>query len=99
VDEAFVEPNFLVMVYDIPNDKRRAKVAKLLESLGERVQYSVFELYLTRPELERLIKRMRKIIAEKEDSIRIYDLCETCRGKITWLGQGRNTAAPGLVIV
>lgn len=94
-----MERDFFVMVYDIPNDKRRAKLAKSLESLGGRVQYSVFELYLTQSELERLIKRMQKIIAEKEDSIRIYNLCETCRGRVSWLGQGQHTPTPGLVIV
>jgi len=99
VDELLVERYFFVMVYDITNNKRRAKLAKLLESLGERVQYSVFELYLTRPELERLIKRMRKFIDEKKDAVRIYALCTTCRGKVSCLGQGQNSAAPGLVIV
>ncbi len=94
-----MERKFFVMVYDIPNDKRRARLAKLLESLGERVQYSVFELYLTQAELEKLVKRMQKFMDKKEDAVRIYSLCETCRGKVTCLGQGHNTAEPGLVII
>ena len=94
-----MERNFFVMVYDIPDDKRRAKLAKMLDSLGERVQYSVFELYLTRPELERLIKRIQKVIVEKEDAVRIYELCATCHNKVSCLGQGQKTPAPGLVIV
>jgi CRISPR-associated protein Cas2 len=31
-----------VIAYDSPNDKRRRKVAKLLEGYGERIQRSVF---------------------------------------------------------
>lgn len=33
--------------YDIAVDKRRTKIAKLLEGFGQRVQYSVFECDLT----------------------------------------------------
>ena len=31
-----------VISYDIPDDKRRKKIADLLEGYGQRVQYSVF---------------------------------------------------------
>ena len=34
---------FVVVSYDIKNDKRRRKVMKLLEGYGERVQYREFE--------------------------------------------------------
>lgn len=37
---------FVVVSYDIKNDKRRRKVMKLMEGYGERVQYSVFECHL-----------------------------------------------------
>jgi CRISPR/Cas system-associated endoribonuclease Cas2 len=32
------ERNFYVLTYDIASDKRRAKIARLMESLCERVQ-------------------------------------------------------------
>ena len=38
---------FIVISYDIPADKRRTKLAQLLENYGQRVQYSVFECLLT----------------------------------------------------
>jgi CRISPR-associated protein Cas2 len=31
---------FWIVSYDIPNDKRRSKVAKILEGHGRRAQYS-----------------------------------------------------------
>jgi CRISPR-associated protein Cas2 len=37
-----------VISYDIPDDKRRKKIADLLEGYGQRVQYSVFECQLNR---------------------------------------------------
>ena len=94
-----MERSFFVIVYDIPNDKRRLKLAKSLEALGERVQYSVFELYLTQPELERLLRRVRKLIHEDEDAVRVYDICAACRGKARSLGLGLVTPPPGLVVV
>jgi len=35
-----------VISYDIPDDERRLKVAKILLDFGRRVQYSVFEAHL-----------------------------------------------------
>ncbi len=36
-----------VMCYDIPEDRKRARLARLCERYGVRVQYSVFEFRLT----------------------------------------------------
>lgn len=88
-----------MIVYDIVDDKRRTKVARFLESLGERVQKSVFEVYLTPPELEKLLRKVEKLIRLNEDAVRVYDLCAACRGKVRSLGMGQVTPPPGLVIV
>jgi CRISPR-associated protein Cas2 len=94
-----MERNFYVIVYDIPDDKRRTKIAKALEALGERAQYSVFEVYLTPPEMDALEKKLKKMMKENEDAVRIYLLCGTCRERVHSLGQGQVSAPPGLVIV
>lgn len=90
---------FFVLAYDIANDKRRAKIAKAMEAIGERVQGSVFEAYLTPAELDKLLRKTGKIMKESEDSLRIYTLCSTCRGKTQTRGIGQLTPAPGLMIV
>jgi CRISPR-associated protein Cas2 len=38
---------FVVVSYDITDDKRRVRMAKTLLGYGQRVQYSVFEAHLT----------------------------------------------------
>ena len=43
---------FILVSYDIPNDKRRLKVMKAVQDYGTRVQYSVFECELTAPQPE-----------------------------------------------
>lgn len=93
------ERNFFVLAYDITQDKRRTKIAKLMESIGTRVQGSVFEAYLGKKELEALVKKSNRILDKEEDSLRIYFLCETCRGKIVMHGKGRLTPPPGVMIV
>ena len=92
-------PTFYLLTYDIADDKRRLKIAKIMESVGERVQHSVFEAYLTPQELEKLLKRANKAMSAKEDSLRIYQLCLTCREKVRTEGQGTVTPPPGVMIV
>lgn len=84
------ESYFYVISYDIRDDRRRTKVAKMLEDFGDRVQYSVFELVLERPQqLRRLQRRLLRVLDESEDSVRIYSLCSACHGRIELLGQGQ----------
>ncbi len=94
-----MERKFYVLAYDISNDKRRSKIAKLCESTADRIQGSVFEAYLSQAELDKLVKKAKKIMLEKEDSLRIYSLCEACRSKVKNHGQGQITPPPGLTIV
>jgi CRISPR-associated protein Cas2 len=90
---------FYLLTYDIPGDKRRTKIARLMEAVGERVQYSVFEAYLTPAELEKVLGRVGRVMDEKEDSLRIYRLCESCRGQVETRGTGQVTPPPGPAIV
>lgn len=81
---------FLVS-YDIPDTRRRNKTAKTLLDFGTRVQYSVFECILDdtlRAEMER---RLRGIIDEDEDSVRVYSICAGCERRIGVIGRGTVT--------
>lgn len=80
---------WLVVSYDIPNDKRRLKVMKTLEGFGKRVQYSVFECEIKPDDTKRLQKRLEAILDEKVDDIRFYQLCENCLGKVVMLGKAK----------
>lgn len=94
-----MERGFYVLAYDITDDKRRQKIAKLCESMAERVQGSVFEGYFTAPELEKLVKKAKRVMKKEEDSLRVYMLCAACKGKIATHGCGKVTEPPGVVIV
>ncbi len=80
---------FFAICYDISDDRRRGRVAKILEDYGDRVQYSVFEVILdTEARLAKLKRRLQKVIDPEVDSVRIYALCEGCRKKVEVMGTG-----------
>ena len=93
------QPDFYLLAYDIADDRRRAKIAKIMESMGGRVQGSVFEAYLTPANLEILLKKTQKVLKKEEDSLRVYVLCESCRAKVRAIGLGQVTDPPGVMIV
>jgi CRISPR-associated protein Cas2 len=90
---------FVVVSYDIADDKRRGKVAKTLLNFGARVQYSVFECALDAAALKRLGDRLATLIAGEEDSVRFYFLCESCLPKAKVMGQGKVTRLESCRIV
>ena len=73
----------VVVAYDIPNDRRRTKLARLLTDFGTRVQYSVFECRLDEVDrFEKMLSRVRKLIDTEEDRVRFYRLCAACEDRV-----------------
>ena len=77
--------------YDIPDDRRRTKLAKTLKDFGDRVQYSVFECILDQELLDKMTARIQAIIVAAEDSVRVYSLCAGCEKAIAIIGKGEVT--------
>jgi CRISPR-associated protein Cas2 len=90
---------FILVAYDIPEPKRRLKIANLLLNHGKRVQGSVFELWITGDRLDELVGRLRECIAAGTDSVRLYRLCAACQGEVRELGTGEIPHPPGLLII
>ncbi len=84
-----------VICYDIPDDRRRARIAKLLDSHGDRVQFSVYEAVLDRELSDKLIGQLRALLAPGEDLVTIYRLCAACAERVTRLGLAGRQPAPG----
>lgn len=72
---------FAVVCYDIPDDRRRTRVGKILEGFGKRVQKSVFECDLAPNHLQKLKAKLSKVV-KPEDSLRYYYLCAQCLPKV-----------------
>jgi len=74
-DEFFVEDErryIVLVIYDISEDRRRARMVKCLERYGVRVQKSAFEGFLSEKKYDRLVETATRLIDPKTDSLRIY---------------------------
>lgn len=76
--------NFIVVVYDIANDKRRSHVVKILEKVGLRINFSVFECMLSDSQYEQLKADIAQKINIKYDSVVYYPICLDCYSKIVY---------------
>ncbi len=90
---------FVLVSYDIRCTKTRNRIAKIMESHGDRVQFSVFECNMEQAELDRMLRRLGRQALEDGDSVRVYRICAACKGEITILGSGAVSEDPDLVIV
>lgn len=81
----------VLITYDInttsaDGSKRLSKVAKVCTNYGQRVQNSVFECNLDAAMLVMVIKKLKDIINENEDSLRIYNLGNNYSSRIEHYG-------------
>ena len=74
-----------MIIYDIVDNRKRVKLAKLLSGYGKRVQKSAFEAMLTTQRSNKLIEEIPRYIDKTEDNVRIYKI--TGKGKVTSWGE------------
>ncbi|MFL5626613.1 MAG: CRISPR-associated endonuclease Cas2 [Ktedonobacteraceae bacterium] len=75
-----------IIAYDIPDDRRRTKVHKVLSGFGTWTQYSLFECFLSKKELVLLKSKLAKHVQDAQDSVRFYPVCATCLEKVETVG-------------
>ena len=80
------QSSFYVVAYDIPDDKRRTKIHKILKGFGQWTEYSLFECFLTRKELLQMRAKLDKYLDPRKDKVRIYLLCDACLTRIETIG-------------
>ena len=61
----------MVFSYDIADDRRRRRVARILEETMVRVQESVFECRLSAAATDRMLKRLEPELGP-DDNLRVY---------------------------
>lgn len=81
-----------IVSYDIADDQRRRQVARHLEGIGLRVQYSVFECQLTPRQMRAARAFLVACIETEKDSIRWYPLPTRQLGRVIELGASWRTA-------
>ncbi len=76
---------FIVVTYDVPDDKRRTKIMKTLKDFGQHVQYSVFECELKKEDYSRLRSRLKKLVNPRQDNLRFYLIsADDAKRRLVW---------------
>ena len=83
---------YIVVAYDVVQDRRRNRVMKLLKNHGRHVQYSVFECDLRAEDFRRMYEKLKRLVDPAEDNVRFYFLDRDAVAKIEELGQSRSLA-------
>jgi CRISPR-associated protein Cas2 len=89
----------VLVVYDVPDDKRRVKLANFLEGYGRRVQKSVFECFISLDEMKRLHEKVRKRVKPTEDNVRFYWIAQDAVGRTLTIGSPAPEPPPKAYII
>jgi CRISPR-associated protein Cas2 len=81
----------MIVAYDIADDRRLTKVAKVMLDYGVRVQKSIFEVTVNKQVFREMKQRVEKIIVWEEDGVKYFPVCERCAGTVEIIGQGQFT--------
>ena len=87
---------FVLVIYDIIDNKKRVKLAKLLLGYGFRIQKSAFEAKLTESKYRKLLTEL-KMYESAEDSIRVYRIIGT--GNVTVFGEEKDTELEDVIVI
>ena len=80
---------FVVVCFDIVDDKIRYRAVKILKAYGYRVQKSVFECpALTEEQFVKMKLRLEDTVDHTEDTVRYYMVCKACLDKMEFSGIG-----------
>jgi len=89
-----------LVVYDISADRLRARLAKVLEAFGARVQGSVFEVRLPESKLEELRSALSAVVREgSAGEVRVYPVCVRCYNDAFALGDIENSTGDGGFVI
>lgn len=90
----------IIVTYDVSTEtregrKRLRRVAKLCESMGQRVQKSVFECQVNDMQFEQLERGLLAEINEQEDNLRFYRITEPVEVRVKQYGTFRSVDFEG----
>lgn len=89
----------VLVIYDIPDDPRRGKLATFLEGYGRRVQKSAFECFLSLEEMRKLYDKVAKRVDKQEDDVRFYWISEEAVSRALVIGGSPPQPPPTVYIV
>jgi CRISPR-associated protein Cas2 len=89
----------VLIVYDIPDDKRRNKLAKFLEGYGRRIQLSVFECFLNLDEMRQVHQLVIDRVQPDEDNVRFYWISAEAISRVLTIGSLEPSPPPSFYVI
>lgn len=94
----------IIVTYDVSTETRQGRrrlrrVAKVCESMGQRVQKSVFECQVNDMQYEQLERTLRAEINENEDSLRFYRITEPVKVRVKQYGNYQSIDFEGPLVL
>lgn len=94
----------IIVAYDVSTEtkegrRRLRRVAKVCESIGQRVQNSVFECRVNQMQYEELERNLLAEIDDKQDNLRLYRLTEPVELHIKEHGHFRAVDFEGPLVI
>ena len=94
----------IIVTYDVSTETREGRrrlrrVAKVCESMGQRVQKSVFECQVNDMQREQLERALLAEIDETEDNLRFYRITEPTEIRVKQYGNFRSVDFEGPLFV
>lgn len=90
---------FIIVSYDITDDRLRNKLYETLKDYGNSVQYSIFECNLNKNQFFDMKKKTDEFIKSKKDSIRYYIISNPEKIKIFITGNNKNISESSVYII
>lgn len=87
---------YILVIYDIIDNRKRNRLAKFLQGYGLRIQKSAFEAFLNKSLYQKLLREIKEF-ASPEDSIRIYKIIG--KGQVTVMGINESAEPEDVVII
>lgn len=95
-DSAENDKVFVLIIYDIVENKKRLKLSKLLLGYGFRIQKSAFEAVITKKKYKELLERL-PAYTSKEDSIRVYKIVG--KGQVRSFGKTVENESEDIIVI
>lgn len=87
---------FVLVIYDITDNKRRKKLSDYLQGFGFRVQKSAFEALIRENIYNKMMSGIGKFVGD-EDSVRVYKIIG--KGQVKTFGKNEEYATEETIII
>ena len=87
---------FVLIIYDIAENKTRVKLSKMLLGYGFRIQKSAFEAVITKKKYQELLGRL-PAYTSSQDSIKVYKII--AKGQVVPFGRSDEDSQEDIIVI